>query len=351
MYYGWSLSLIASAAHGRGGEPDHEAKNMPREQVIPVEQMMFKRSKEELENEPLGIMGANTVQLADDMLTIAGEPKRIVPGQLNALGSGFEGHAFYEASSIRKINGIYYFIYSSQESHELCYATSRFPDRDFVYRGTIISNGDVGYQGRKPKDRLNMTANNHGSLECVNNQWYIFYHRHTHSSTYSRQACAEPVYIKEDGSIEQVECTSCGLNKKPLLAEGDYPAPIACNITNGRMPHITNRVLNEDIPYITHDNGERFITNIKEGTIIGFKYFEFNGAVRFKIKTRGEGEGQYKISVNENTIGEISVIPSSTWKESNVAIDVFEKKGALYLTYQGSCATELLSIGFEALES
>ena len=34
--------------------------------------------------------------------------------------SEFFGHAFYEAASIRKINGRYYFIYSSENSNELC---------------------------------------------------------------------------------------------------------------------------------------------------------------------------------------------------------------------------------------
>lgn len=193
-------------------------------------------------------MGANTIELEDDMLTVRGEAHRIVPSQFNSLNTGFDGHAFYEAASIRKINGVYYFIYSSQESNELCYATSASPDKDFKYGGTIISNGDVGYKGRAMEDRLNMTANDHGSLECVNGQWYIFHHRQTHNSTFSRQACAEPVEILPDGSIPQVEMTSCGLNGGPLVPQGVYPAPYACNLTNGHMPHATNRVVNADIP-------------------------------------------------------------------------------------------------------
>ena len=147
------------------------------------------------------------------MLTVVGEPKRIVPGQFDTpKDSCFYGHAFYEASSIRKINGTYYFICSSENSNELYYATSAYPDRDFVYGGTIISNGDVGYHGLKQEDRNNMTANDHGSLECMNGQWYIFHHRQTHRSTFSRQACVEKVEIKEDGSIEQIQrrIAACG---------------------------------------------------------------------------------------------------------------------------------------------
>ena len=58
--------------------------------------------------------------------------------------SEFFGHAFYEAASIRKINGRYYFIYSSENSNELCYATSQNYNGPYHFGGTIISNGDVG---------------------------------------------------------------------------------------------------------------------------------------------------------------------------------------------------------------
>ncbi|MFQ9094777.1 MAG: hypothetical protein ACLR5S_11160, partial [Ruminococcus sp.] len=146
----------------------------------------------------------------------------------------------------------YYFIYSSWQNHELCYATSDYPDRDFVFGGTIVSNGDVGYQGRAEKDRLNMTGTTHGSIENINGQWYVFYHRLTHKSDYSRQACAEPITILPDGSIPQVEITSCGLNGKPLEGKGTYPAVIACNITNGHMPHGSNKIYTDSFPNVTN---------------------------------------------------------------------------------------------------
>ena len=36
---------------------------------------------------------------------IEGEPVMVAPGPLFASGTGFEGHAFYEASSMRRIHG------------------------------------------------------------------------------------------------------------------------------------------------------------------------------------------------------------------------------------------------------
>ena len=274
LYHGWSFSMVAAWAHAAGEKEQKQQKERPaaggtgqtsEETVKMLHRVLFSRTEKDTKDLRYPLMGANTVRLSDDMLTVAGEVMRIVPGQFDTpKDSSFYGHSFYEASSIRKVNGMYYFIYSSENSHELCYATSKYPDRGFVYRGTIISNGDVGYQGRKPEDRLNMTANNHGSIECINDRWYIFYHRQTHNTTFSRQACAEPIQIQPDGTIEQVECTSCGLNGKSFIPEGSYLVAYACNITNGSMPHATNTAVNADIPYVTDGNGERYITNIKK---------------------------------------------------------------------------------------
>ena len=73
-------------------------------------------------------------------------------------------------------------------------------------------------------------GNNHGSIVEINGQWYIFYHRHTNGTNFSRQACLEPITFREDGSIPQVEMTSCGPNGGPLAGRGEYPAYIACNL-------------------------------------------------------------------------------------------------------------------------
>jgi hypothetical protein len=350
FYYGWSLSSTAAAAHlGENFHIPEEYKrlqnNDPKEAMIQSQMMLFKKGREEIVNEKRGIMGANAAVLADDMLTVIEGPARIVPGEYEAKGTSFEGHAFYEASSIRKIDSTYYFIYSSELSNELCYATSRYPDRDFTYRGIIISNGDVGYKGRKPADRLNMTGNNHGSIECINGRWYIFYHRQTHNSTYSRQACAEPVTIQPDGSIHQVEVSSCGLNGSPLRAKGAYPAPIACNISNGRMPHATNRIVNADIPYVTHGNDERYITGIKDGTLIGYKHFAFDGPVELTVTTRGNGDGIFHLKTDSGALGEIKITPSESWLEHSARINTTGMK-ALYLVYEGSGEIEFLSFSF-----
>lgn len=386
LYCGWSLSMVAAGAHaqgsGYGGEEKTEHEKMRRaagvdtqssghqeptgaqqasgqlqmpapgspamnRMLTPVYKMLFHRSEEDVKDLKYPLMGANTIELEDDMMTVKGEPKRIVAGQFDTpQDSGFFGHAFYEASSIRKINGIYYFIYSSENSNELCYATSRYPDRDFTYGGTIISNGDVGYKGLKKEDRNNMTANDHGSLECINGQWYIFHHRQTHKSTFSRQACVEKVTIKEDGSIDQVECTSMGFSNGPLKAEGEFPAPVSCVLTNGHMPHCTNTKIDADIPYITHGDGERFITDIKDGTKIGYKYIAFEGKTKVTIKTRGTGEGVFEIHTAEKKVGEILIAPAQEWTKTGTELEIHGVE-PLYFVYHGSGAVEFLAFELE----
>ena len=175
--------------------------------------------------------GAMCTVLDKDMLTIIEEPVFVAPGVEYEAGTGFEGHAFFEAPSIRKVNDLYYFIYSSTPMHELCYATGKTPTGKFTYGGVIVSNSDIGIDTYKPADLpMAYGANNHGSIVQIQDDWYIFYHRQTNGSWYSRQGCAEKIQILSDGTIPQVEITSCGLNGSPLKGKGVYPAYLACNL-------------------------------------------------------------------------------------------------------------------------
>lgn len=45
------------------------------------------------------------VELETDMLTMKHEPVRLLPNLMNSAGTGFEGHEFFEANSIRKYEG------------------------------------------------------------------------------------------------------------------------------------------------------------------------------------------------------------------------------------------------------
>lgn len=341
LYYGWSLSTEVE------GNPEmaKRLEHATRDELMDIEATLFGKSRQRLAAAERDCMGANVVALADDMLTVIDAPRRIVPGQFAATGTSFEGHAFFEASSIRKIGDTYYFIYSSQGSHELCYATSRQPDRGFVYGGTIISNGDIGYRGRASADRLAITGNNHGSIIELNGQWYVFYHRQTHKTTFSRQGCAEPIAIAPDGTIAQVEMTSCGLNGRPLMASGTYPAPICCNLTNGHMPHQNTDPIQGPLPHIDDDGETRFVSEIENGTTVGFKYFDFAGGMTLRLTVRGTGNGVFHARTEATPLAESPVSPSEEWVVSDTTITV---KGthALYLTYEGDGLVDLKEICF-----
>ena len=353
---------------------------------------MFGRSREEIFSYPDSIMGPVMAVLSDDMLTVKEEAKHIIPYRVK--GTSFEAHPFFEGSSMRKVGKKYYFIYSSWQNHELCYATSDQPDRDFVFGGTIVSNGDIGYRGRDAQHKLNMTGTTHGSIIEINGQWYVFYHRLTHKSDYSRQACAEKIRILEDGSIPQAEMTSCGLNDGPLSAEGTYPAVIACNLTNGHMPHGSNSVFQISFPNVTHKGQERFIAEIEDHTLIGYKYFECRSVKQFGITYRMETEknrvifdGRYRTDIRsqddenfantyaekdtltdivkprqstenapqfgicidtaENEIGTLLLDEKAEdWKKVTVQIGIPDGVHALYLVYKGQAKVQLIEIHF-----
>lgn len=282
-----------------------------------------------------GILGSYHVTLSDDMLTIASEPVRIDD---TISGEEYKKHLFFEGSSIRKVNGKYYFIYSSANNHELCYTVSDRPDGGFRYGGTIVSNGDIGYEGRLPRDRLNHTGTNHGSIERINGAWYVFYHRLTHNSDYSRQACAERIEILPDGSIPQVEMTSCGLNGGPL-GGGAYPAASYCNLTNGRMTHgsNSNRRLRE--PNLTDDGRERFITGITKGTGITWKYFSLGGRVRLTLRLRN-ADGHFETNLGVK----IPAVKTRDWTDFSAETSLREGIYPLTLTYTGRGEAELIEI-------
>lgn len=319
---------------------------MDTESAILKQMDMFHKTKEQVINSGEGVMGAFTVELCDDMLTVKQKPTRILPRHVK--GTDFEGHAFFEASSMKKIGDKYYFIYSTFNNHELCYATSNYPDRDFKYGGVIISNGDIGLNGRKPQDKLMRTGNNHGSIEQINGEWYIFYHRHTTKTELSRQGCAEKIAILPNGTIPQVEMTSCGLNGGPLVAKGTYPAIICCNLTNGHMPQ--GHCVDMTLPHIICKNGERFISEIESGTLIGYKYFSVGDVSEFCIKYRtcmGEPKGKISVYFGEMLGGEITIEPKADWCDC-AKTKIFVPSGTypLYLKYEGKGYIDILDITF-----
>ena len=178
-------------------------------------------------------------------------------------------NCFFEACSMRKVGDTYYLIYSPTKGNRLDYMTAKSPTGPFEYRGTIIDNS-IDYPA----------GNDHGSICCINGQWYIFYHRMTNNTITSRRACVERIKILPDGTIPQVEMTSLGFEES-LNPYEISPADIACVLKGGCF--ITE-----------HTVFDRVITNIKNNCVMGYKYYDFGDDFSSKtmelfFKVKGTG--------------------------------------------------------------
>ncbi len=285
-------------------------------------------------------LGAQATVLKEDMLTIKEAPVIIVPGSEYSAGTQFEKHAFFEAPSIRKIGDTYYFIYSSEVMHELCYATSKSPVGDFTYGGVIVSNCDMHIDTYKPANMpMAYGANNHGSIVRINDDWYIFYHRQTNGTWYSRQGCAEKITVLEDGSIPQVELTSCGLNGGPLVGEGTYPAYLACNLF-WKEPSMY--VGGAQFPRVMQDgrDGDEelgYIGNVTDGATAGFKYFDCKGVKKMSVTARCYGNGTFEIrnQWDGEVLGKVTIENTNVWEEYVTNVNLPDGVWPIYIKYTG----------------
>ncbi len=295
--------------------------------------------------------------LEADMKTVRKAPVFIMPSEPYSEGSGFEGHEFFEAPSIRKFRGKYYFIYSSVVFHELCYALSDYPDKDFTYGGVIISNNDLHIDSYKPADMpAYYGGNNHGGPVQIGDKFYIFYHRQTNGTSFSRQSMAEEIVLEEDGSIPQVEMTSCGLNGGPLRGKGSYPAYIACNLFGEIESAYTGGIagnafwVDRRCPRITQDGRDgdeemQYIMNMTDGSVCGFKYFAFENSRLTELQCRGYGDGYFEVKTawDGPVLGRAEVKPANLWTAFPADVALPDGVHSLYLEFKGKGAPALLS--------
>lgn len=292
--------------------------------------------------------GAMGMLLAPDMLTVIEGPVFVAPGCEYSEGTGFEGHEYFEAASIRKKDDLYIFVYSSIVMHELCYAYSKSPLEGFQYGGVLNSNADIGIDTYKPaKLPAAYGANNHGSIVCIDGDWYVFYHRHTNGTWFSRQGCAEKLPLREDGLFGQAELTSCGLNQRPLAGEGYYPSYLACHLftdqptlyvggssspeySDGSFPKIVKEGWDGD-------QNEGYITNMRDHATAGFKYFDLSkvSAITLTIRGYAYGEMEIRTKFQGPVVATVPLHYSNRWSEIDTPVTLPEGADTLYFTYRG----------------
>lgn len=234
-----------------------------------------------------------------------------------------EEHCFHEGSSMRKIGDTYYYVYADMERGKptsLGYSTSKSPLGPFTYQGIIIDN-----DGCDPA-----SWNNHGSIECVNGQWYVFYHRCSRGTQQHRRLCIEPITINPDGTIDEVKMTSQGLGEPFAQGEKIYGYQ-ACEMKGGT--------------YIGLDEtyGEKLM-NISSGDMAVFRYVKSSDAWS-AVELTCAGNGKVKVLMNGTLAGTVE-IAGKTKEVQTVTANIQAPSGEyeLVLEFEESDGLEIMEI-------
>ncbi len=297
------------------------------------------------------VAGALVCELEPDMITTKTTQRTITSSSENT----FVDNPFFEASSIRKFGKKYYFIYSPiPDVHNLCYAMSDYPDRDFIYQGVLISNANIfqDHHGRSKSQYY--WGNNHGSLIKIKESFLVFYHRHTNRSSWNRQGCVERISMTVDGRFKQAAMTSTGAGN-PFPLRGEYGAYIACQLHKAEgidfQPFEFYEYSDAD-PYITQDETtpHQYIANIKNGSTIGFDSFEyFAEKLIIELKIKGNCQGVIEITKGDKfLLAKVEVESTENWKKFRAPLISSAGVEALRMKYVGSGQVDLLSFSFFA---
>ena len=133
------------------------------------------------------------VRMSDDMKQFAEAPHPVVILDQNGEPLKAEDpHRFFEASWMHKRDGVYYFSYSTGDSHLLCYATSDNPYGPFTYQGVLLD-PVVGWT-------------THHCILQYKGEWFLFYHDcvPSNDTTWLRSLKVQHLYYDEQGKILKV---------------------------------------------------------------------------------------------------------------------------------------------------
>ena len=120
------------------------------------------RGKEPADHEPA--IGPRVAKLTEDMKSFAGgiTEIQILDEQGQPLLARDHDRRFFEAAWMHKRNGVYYFSYSTGDTHFIVYATGTDPRGPFTYQGRILE-PVVGWT-------------THHSIVEFKSKWYLFHH-------------------------------------------------------------------------------------------------------------------------------------------------------------------------------
>ncbi|PRD47834.1 glycoside hydrolase family protein [Sphingobacterium haloxyli] len=325
-------------------------------------------------------------------------------------GEDLEAFNFFEASSIRKVGNKYVSVYSGYSGPEygvgssnstLRYLVGDSPLGPWKSGGVLIdSRGPVPNKEGSALQTTNGGHNTHGSIEEINGQWYVFYHRPPRNFGFARQAVVAPILIDwdeksvaEGGTVRiraydpyaknnmwtakdsqgreytGAEVTSEGFHMYGLDPYQYYSAGYASYLSDVGTMQDSWDIWDNHMP----------ISPVKDGHIIGYKYFGFGGLDQDKngLKafngTRKGNETAFSLFLTPKTtkafkvhiwldgpwdndtwkgtkMGEIVVPANAEQVETKFTVDVarfvdhLDQKHAVYLVAEGTDSTDLFEL-------
>ncbi|MFD2034739.1 hypothetical protein ACFSKL_08065 [Belliella marina] len=324
---------------------------------------------------------------------------------------------FFEASSIRKVGNKYITVFSgysgpdygvSSTNSTLRYAVGDSPLGPWKSGGVLVdSRGPVLNEDGTGIMLTNGGHNTHGSIEEINGQWYVFYHKPPRGFGFARQPVVAPISIEVDEKpvaegggariraydpyaenkqwtakdsqgreYKGAEVTSEGFHMYGLDPYQYYSAGYAAYLSDISIQQDSWDIWDNHMP----------ITQVKDGHIIGYKYFGFGGLsedknglkafegtksgnqTAFNLFLTPKTDKAFKVNVwidgpyandtwKGTKIGMIEVPANSKNESTKFKIDVSEyvdqldKKHAVYLVSEGDGSEplfDLLGLAFSA---
>ncbi|KAL4957815.1 glycosyl hydrolase [Aspergillus filifer] len=140
-------------------------------------------------------LGPRVAKLSRDMLNLASPVReiRILDESGSPIASTDHERRFFEASWLHKYQGVYYFSYSTGDTHYLVYATSSSPWGPFTYRGRLL------------EPVLGWTT--HHSIVEFEGRWWLFYHdcEISQGQSHLRNVKVREIRYKEGGEMVLVD--------------------------------------------------------------------------------------------------------------------------------------------------
>jgi hypothetical protein len=311
-----------------------------------------------------GYWALRVVKLNNDMISFSGTPQ--TPSGVPTSGTT----RYWEAPTLRKRNGLYYFSYAAnQNPATIEYCTATNPMGPWTYRGRILNT-------------TTPTGTNHHSYAQYAGRWFCVYHTSPAGDDYHRRVCCDEMYYNSDGTIQIMNQTANGpaavvggLTPSPTPIPTRTPTPGGPTPTPGTGPMVwykfdgnandssgngKNATLNGSPAYVTGKSGNAInlsgssqyvsmpggiISGLNNFTIATWvkittlstwsRIFDFGtgttvnmfltpqsgNGVRFAITTGGSG--------NEQRINGSSALATGTWV--HVAVTLSGNTGTLYV--------------------